>query len=487
MGLVCLTWAGWIATQICAAMPHVELVAPGVFAAGFADRYGSANCGWVAMSDHTLLLDLPHGVEIPEFLAEVERTTGKPVRSLIRTHVEESDTPSVDALVKRGVRLIDIPAERTSIGDATSPVEIIPYGRVTGRSAAAVYLPTARVLFAGPASVNGPRAKLPGSDISGWITALTRLQTLSVDRVVPGFGSWSNPFILERQRLLFTELRRQVAYNVAMGIPLGKIQKEILIPAQFFAWMPYDTPTLEDIQWVHRELTVPQAPYHGQPPSRNDSRPHALVLIGDRPHEPEHIESGLRPVFEATGVIPHFLFDFRGLTADNLKHVSLLVVLRDGYIYPEGKGVGWMTDEQQRAVVQFVESGGAFLNLHNAMGLYPDNGPYLGLVGGRYIGHGPLERFRTEVVDPHHPVTRGVTDFFCADEQHTPPYETNKVHLLLRNRSDDGKAVAAAGWAYEPGQGRLCHLANGHTRDALTHPMFQRLMRNAVLWCLRKD
>ena len=54
-------------------------------------------------------------------------------------------------------------------------------------------------------------------------------------------------------------------------------------------------------------------------------------------------------------------------------------------------------------------------------------------------------------------------------------------------RSDDGKVTAAAGWAYEPGRGRLCHLANGHTREALNHPMFQRLMTNAVNWCLRRE
>ena len=145
-----------------------------------------------------------------------------------------------------------------------------------------------------------------------------------------------------------------------------------------------------------------------------------------------------------------------------------------------------MTPEQERAVVEFVEGGGAFLNLHNSMGLYPPDGPYLNLVGGRYIGHGPLERFRVEVVDPDHAVTRGVSDFSVADEQHTPPYDADKVHLLLRNRSDDGK-VAAAGWAYEPGKGRLCHLANGHTRESLLHPMYQRLMRNAVNWCLRRE
>src|SRR5262249_45465440 len=116
---------------------------------------------------------------------------------------------------------------------------------------------------------------------------------------------------------------------------------------------------------------------------------------------------------------------------------------------------------------------------------YPDGGPYLKLVGGRYTGHGPLERFRVEVVDRNHPITRDVEDFSVADEQHTPETDLGKVHLLLRSRSGAGKS-AVGGWAYEPGKGRLCHLANGHTREALLHPMFQRLMRNAVKWCVRR-
>ena len=134
-------------------------------------------------------------------------------------------------------------------------------------------------------------------------------------------------------------------------------------------------------------------------------------------------------------------------------------------------------------MVDFEEGGGGFLNLHNSMGLYPKGGPYLDLVGGRYIGHGPLERFRVRVVDHDHPITQGVEAFSVADEQHTPPPES-KVQLLLRSRSDDGEREAAAGWVYQPGQGRLVHLAPGHTREAMGHPMFQRLMRNSVEWLL---
>jgi type 1 glutamine amidotransferase len=145
-----------------------------------------------------------------------------------------------------------------------------------------------------------------------------------------------------------------------------------------------------------------------------------------------------------------------------------------------------MTPEQEHAVVAFVERGGGFLNLHNALALYPEGGSYLKLAGGKYTGHGPLERFRVEAADPDHPIARGVEDFSVADEQHTPVPDLEKVHVLLRSRSDEGK-TAAAGWAYEPGRGRLCYLAPGHTREALLHPAYQRLLRNAVSWCLRRE
>jgi hypothetical protein len=232
---------------------------------------------------------------------------------------------------------------------------------------------------------------------------------------------------------------------IAQGHSNASLKNEVRIPATDLVWMPYDTPTLEDLAHVYRELTVPIAPFDGRAPDPLDPIPHALVLVGDQPHEPGHIIEGLKPIFEAVGVVPHFAVDVRALTAGNLSKVKLLVILRDGLERPTDDpalNYRWMTLPQQEAVVRFVTGGGAFLNLHNSMGLYPDAGPYLKLVGGRYIGHGPLERFRVEVVDADHPITRGVDGFSVADEQHTLPYDGSKVHLLLRNRSDDGKVIA---------------------------------------------
>jgi len=492
-------------------LPHIEEVAAGVYVAGFADVHQSANSGWIVLKTHTLLVDLPRGVKPSEYLSHVRSTHAPPPTSLIVTRYQEGDGDLLKKFLAAGVERVfcsravhtlvikgtsDLPPERvlvmtanTSIGDASNAVEVIPLDGVVPDGGAAIYLADRKTLFAGPFVSHGPRIVLPETSTSAWIDALRRFEKLSIQQVIPGYGSWGDKRVLSRHRRFLVELRRQIGYLIAQGRPRNHLV-EVSIPADYLVWMPYDNPRIEDLEHVYSELCVPIAPYGGQPPKRSDAQPHALVLIGDRPHEPGHIEEGLRPVFESTGVTPHFTVDVEALNADNLRHVPLLVILRDGLQRPKTGPKSdyiWMTPEQERAVVEFVEGGGAFLNLHNSMGLYPDNGPYLNIVGGRYIGHGPLERFRVEVVDPNHPITRGVSDYSISDEQHTPPFDEDRCHLLLRSRSDDGKAVAAAGWVRKPKQGRLCHLANGHTRESLLHPMYQRLMRNAVNWLLRRE
>jgi type 1 glutamine amidotransferase len=503
-------------------LPHLAELAPGVFVAGFADRFGDANCGLVALRDATLLVDLPHGVDIPAFLKEVVRLTGKPVRKLALTHLGPDDVSVIESLIDHGVKEVAAPSRVTRrlqaskkvaavlrpvyifdidvgdpsnapslryLGDRSSSAKLLYLDGILPGGAGAVYLPLARVLFAGPLVAHGPRTRLAGTNTAPWLKALARLEELEPALVVPGFGSLGGPEVLRRQRRYLTELRRQVSYVIARGRPRTDLATEVRLPSDYLVWMPYDTPLAEDIVHVYRELTAPAAPFNGHPPARDDSLPHALVLIGDEPHEPGHIEEGLRPVFEATNVVPHFTVDVKCLSADNLAKVRLLVLLRDGLQRPHTGpkcDYVWMTPEQERAVVKFVEAGGGVLCLHNSLGLYPEGGPYLKMMGGRYTGHGPLERFRVEVTDAAHPVTRGVQAFTVADEQHTPEPIKGKTHLLLQSRSDAGK-TAVAGWVVEAGAGRVCYLAPGHTREALLHPMYQRLMRNGVRWCLHLD
>lgn len=490
---------------------HLERLTPAAFAVGFDDRFRSANCGFFAAPNGSTLVDLPRGVEVASFVKEVERLTGQPVFRLILTRIEAGDAKIIRELV--GARVKEIVLTRgmlnqlknskdhefgvpvrvvetsQNIGDVTFPVEFIPEDGTASSASAVVALPTERVLFGGPLVLHGPRCKLVGSDTLEWIAALKRLEKDFFDKVVPGFGTWGSSSLIVRQRRYLEEMRSQVGYVIALGRPPEVLEKQVRISPDFQVWMPYDSPVAEDLLYVYRELTVPNAPFSGHEPVKDDQMPHALVLIGDAPHEPQHLERGLTPAFQAAGIAPHFTVDVRAISAENLARVPLLVVLRDGLMRPTDDPKDnntWITKEQERAVTEFVAQGGGFLNLHNSLGLYPADGAYLKLAAGRYIGHGPLERFRVEPVDPNHPITRGISAYSVADEQHTPVVELNRVKQLFRSMSDSG-VEGVAGWVYEPGNGRLCHLANGHTRDALEHPTYQRVLRNALLWCLKRD
>jgi hypothetical protein len=133
-------------------LPHREPLASGVYAAGFSDRSHSANCGWIALEEETLLVDVPHGSPVPDFLALVTATTGKPARTLVLTHAQDDDRPLLRSLVEQGIRriltspetrkkllarpdgldpaLIRALPERTPIGDATVPVDFLPLDHV---------------------------------------------------------------------------------------------------------------------------------------------------------------------------------------------------------------------------------------------------------------------------------------------------------------------------------------------------------------------
>ncbi len=117
---------------------------------------------------------------------------------------------------------------------------------------------------------------------------------------------------------------------------------------------------------------------------QSHERPRALALIGDRYHSPVHIRDGMVPAFLRENIPVVFIENDEALTAEALKDFNLLVIYKDGMIWPNGfdqPHVKWMTKEQQQAIWDFVHNGGAFLAMHNSHGIYPPGGLYYKLSG----------------------------------------------------------------------------------------------------------
>jgi hypothetical protein len=183
-----------------------------------------------------------------------------------------------------------------------------------------------------------------------------------------------------------------------------------------------------------------------------------------------------------------FIYDVTKLNKQNLKGVRLLVILRDGMIWPDNDKdmVFWMTEDQEKVVDDFVKSGGGFLSLHNSTALKQldeKQSIYRDVLGSSYNGHGPGdEKFDVKVINKNHPITVGVHDYVAVDERHTPIIHANDITFLTEAVNGDQKSVN--GYVRTYGKGRICHLANGHNLEVLTNPEMQKLMANAALWCI---
>lgn len=187
--------------------------------------------------------------------------------------------------------------------------------------------------------------------------------------------------------------------------------------------------------------------------------------------------------------------------------------------------------DQCGAMRAWLEAGGHWLALHGTSGGRAERveghrmrrtvkTEHHALLGGMFLTHPPLCRFRVDVADGNHPVTRGVTPFEVDDE----PYfvelqDPASTHILLTAEygaaaiSDsvvpmygadtsllaDGK-TRVLGYTRAVGRGAVTYLAFGHChspasrpgragdgmpetfRGPWVNPSFDTLLRNSIAW-----
>ena len=251
----------------------------------------------------------------------------------------------------------------------------------------------------------------------------------------------------------------------------------------------------------------------------------AFALIGDRYHNSDYIRTGLtRTIAKELGVSVDFTDETSLLNAETLDGYKILIVLRDGMIWPDGYGNDessnaawvatgrpklvfdpplpqtgrpqsqfWIKPGQGKAVRQFVESGGAALFLHNTTHVGLTDPDFRHVLGAAYTGHPPIRTFKVKVTNPDHPITKGVRDFVITDEQHYMTYDKDPKFVFLETVNEEGLtyqgygATAPGGWSYDYGKGRIAYLSPGHMLSDLWHPEYIKLQQNAMRWILRQN
>lgn len=164
-----------------------------------------------------------------------------------------------------------------------------------------------------------------------------------------------------------------------------------------------------------------------------------------------------------------------------------------------------LTDDQKKAIVDFVKSGKGFVGIHAATDTFretPDAWPEFGeMIGARFKKHGPRNDVPVVITidEPGHPVTRMLpAEWKIADEiyQFVEPVPRDKFRVVMSIHADKldeaalkahamqkGKTYEVA-WCREYGKGRTFYTSLGHRDDVWTNPLYQEHLVAGIRWVM---
>ena len=137
----------------------------------------------------------------------------------------------------------------------------------------------------------------------------------------------------------------------------------------------------------------------------------------------------------------------------------------------------------------FVENGKGMVVVHFACGAFQDWPEFKNLAGRAWDpklrGHDPYGKFKVEITDTKHPITKGLKSFETTDEMYTCLAGDRKIKLLAKSKSKvDGKDYPMA-FVFNYGKGRVFHSPLGHDVKAFTNAGCAELFRRGTAWAAK--
>ena len=141
----------------------------------------------------------------------------------------------------------------------------------------------------------------------------------------------------------------------------------------------------------------------------------------------------------------------------------------------------------------FVLEGGGLFVYHFACGAFEDWKPGFEKLAGRIWdpalpAHDPYGRFTVRITDNTHPITVNIGNFEIDDELYTCLADSEvPIHVLADAVSIVDRKTYPMAFVLEPGKGRTFHTPLGHDDRSLSVPEFQTMIRQALLWCAKRE
>jgi len=132
---------------------------------------------------------------------------------------------------------------------------------------------------------------------------------------------------------------------------------------------------------------------------------------------------------------------------------------------------------------EFVSSGGGILGVHSATASFQEQLHYFEILGGRFIGHGPVALFEVKpVLDSI--IFEGMPAFTVKDELYL--HELQPGITPHFTATHEGREVPIV-WTYRYGQGRVCYAVPGHRTETIRNKVYQGVLQRGLMWACNID
>lgn len=168
-----------------------------------------------------------------------------------------------------------------------------------------------------------------------------------------------------------------------------------------------------------------------------------------------------------------------------------------------GDGNPPMSVEGKQAFLDAIRAGKAFVGTHSASDTFHGPGdrfdakppakldPYIEMIGGEFIRHGPQQVARMRVASAKFPGASKIGEGFdINDEWYALRNFQQNLHVVLVQETkgmqgkDYQRPPYPATWARMHGKGRVFYTSMGHRADAWINPNFQSVLLGGLAWAL---
>ncbi|HEX4149660.1 MAG TPA: ThuA domain-containing protein [Pirellulales bacterium] len=146
-----------------------------------------------------------------------------------------------------------------------------------------------------------------------------------------------------------------------------------------------------------------------------------------------------------------------------------------------------------------VAGGKGFLASHCGSDTFHSDGPafeeqskldpYIAMLGGEFIKHGPQQKARQVIIDGKFPGLDGLgKSFEMNDEWYSLKNFAPDLHVILLQDTQGmtggeyQRPAYPSTWARRHGSGRVFYTSMGHREDVWTNPVFQQIVLGGLAW-----